>query len=158
MATAVARLEPWELERASHQQLSLLLCLAAESLLLGSWLSDSRNQGRLSGARERQEKSKAWAIFSLTRACWVGHLRMITPSPPPPQTTFHFPLRMGALATAHKPIAARPDAATAVASAPPHPAPIWWSNAIFFVGMHLLALAGIFYLSPWWKIDTRTMW
>ena len=38
------------------------------------------------------------------------------------------------------------------------PAPIWWSNAIFFCGMHVLALAGVLYLSPWRTLDRRTAW
>ncbi|KAI5475934.1 hypothetical protein MNV49_000709 [Pseudohyphozyma bogoriensis] len=37
-------------------------------------------------------------------------------------------------------------------------APIWWSNAIFFVGMHVVALYGACCLSPWWELDRRTAW
>ena len=46
----------------------------------------------------------------------------------------------------------------AVKAEPRRPAPIWWSNAIFFCGMHVLALAGILYLSPWRTLDRRTAW
>ncbi|KAK4058273.1 hypothetical protein OIO90_000430 [Microbotryomycetes sp. JL221] len=37
-------------------------------------------------------------------------------------------------------------------------APIWWSNMIFFVGMHVLALIGVVYWSPVTSLDRRTMW
>lgn len=46
----------------------------------------------------------------------------------------------------------------AIESTKPAPAPIWWSNAIFFVSMHVLAIIGIFKLSPWWQIDSKTAW
>ncbi|SCV67904.1 BQ2448_5515 [Microbotryum intermedium] len=36
--------------------------------------------------------------------------------------------------------------------------PIWWSNAIFFVSMHVLALVGATYLSPWHQLRTQTLW
>ena len=34
--------------------------------------------------------------------------------------------------------------------------PIWWSNAVFFVGMHCVALAGATLWSPIWQLDVRT--
>ncbi|KAM0788281.1 hypothetical protein ACM66B_001427 [Microbotryomycetes sp. NB124-2] len=36
-------------------------------------------------------------------------------------------------------------------------APIWWSNMIFFVGMHMLALVGVTLLSPLSQLDRRTL-
>jgi len=36
--------------------------------------------------------------------------------------------------------------------------PIWWSNSIFFVGMHVLGVVGMAYLSPWYALDYRTGW
>ncbi|KDE03148.1 hypothetical protein MVLG_06343 [Microbotryum lychnidis-dioicae p1A1 Lamole] len=48
---------------------------------------------------------------------------------------------------------AQPKSATVVERGP-----IWWSNAIFFVSMHVLALVGATYLSPWHQLRTATMW
>lgn len=35
---------------------------------------------------------------------------------------------------------------------------IWWSNASFFIGTHLLAIYGVWQLSPWATLDMRTFW
>ncbi|KAK4051941.1 hypothetical protein OIV83_002646 [Microbotryomycetes sp. JL201] len=37
------------------------------------------------------------------------------------------------------------------------PAPIWWSNLAFFLGMHVLALVGVTWLSPAWQLERRTL-
>lgn len=37
-------------------------------------------------------------------------------------------------------------------------APIWWENATFFIGMHILAIVGIVNLSPWSQLQSRTLW
>ncbi|KAG9016128.1 hypothetical protein FRB93_011602 [Tulasnella sp. JGI-2019a] len=36
------------------------------------------------------------------------------------------------------------------------PAPIWWSNAVFFVGMHLAGLAGVLWIQPWNRTSYAT--
>lgn len=38
------------------------------------------------------------------------------------------------------------------------PAPLWISNSIFFIGMHVMAFVGVLHprLSPWWELDRRT--
>lgn len=43
-------------------------------------------------------------------------------------------------------------------SAAKEKAPIWWSNASFFIGMHVLAVVGVVKLSPWRDLDLRTFW
>ncbi|KAL8276328.1 hypothetical protein RQP46_011253 [Phenoliferia psychrophenolica] len=53
----------------------------------------------------------------------------------------------------------------AAAAASPVPAgkkalaPLWISNSIFFIGMHLMALVGVLHprLSPWYDVDRRTL-
>lgn len=35
---------------------------------------------------------------------------------------------------------------------------IWYSNASFFIGTHILAIYGILQLSPWSTLDMRTFW
>ncbi|OCH86098.1 hypothetical protein OBBRIDRAFT_260119 [Obba rivulosa] len=37
------------------------------------------------------------------------------------------------------------------------PAKVWWSNATFFVGVHIAAAIGI-YLYPWYSVPRRTLW
>ena len=37
-------------------------------------------------------------------------------------------------------------------------APIWWSNAIFFVSFHLFAVFAVLKLSPWWQLQQPTFW
>ncbi|WWD20909.1 hypothetical protein CI109_105387 [Kwoniella shandongensis] len=39
---------------------------------------------------------------------------------------------------------------------PPPQGEIWWSNAIFFISMHVFAVVGMIYLSPLTQIDSRT--
>lgn len=36
--------------------------------------------------------------------------------------------------------------------------PIWWSNAIFFVGMHVVGIVGAVWLSPWGTLKRQTVW
>lgn len=36
--------------------------------------------------------------------------------------------------------------------------PIWWSNAIFFIGMHVMAIVGATYLSPYSNLNIKTFW
>lgn len=36
--------------------------------------------------------------------------------------------------------------------------PIWWSNTLFFVGMHVTAVLGVMYFSPWRKLQAPTAW
>lgn len=48
------------------------------------------------------------------------------------------------------------SSAPVAASAKPQQGDIWWSNAIFFVGMHVLALVGVLRISPYANLDRRT--
>ncbi|KZO96323.1 hypothetical protein CALVIDRAFT_563820 [Calocera viscosa TUFC12733] len=35
---------------------------------------------------------------------------------------------------------------------------IWWTNATFFVGMHIVGLVGVVWLSPWSTLKRQTLW
>lgn len=47
---------------------------------------------------------------------------------------------------------------TVKSSTKPVKGPIWWSNAIFFIGMHVMAIIGATYLSPYSNLNIKTFW
>ncbi|EMD32546.1 hypothetical protein CERSUDRAFT_87875 [Gelatoporia subvermispora B] len=46
---------------------------------------------------------------------------------------------------------------TVSAASEKHPARVWWSNASFFVGVHIAAAIGIYYY-PWYSVPRATLW